>query len=119
MATAGWKSVTPRTTTRRSCAATYGLVRREWTLELPSPPNGPTFSADFDGDGKGEFLIGGFCIGTNDQGKGELRWQAPYSMGWGAIADFDGDGVGEIACQASGSVVILRAKPSQAAATGR
>jgi hypothetical protein len=95
--------------------------KEEWTVELPFAPNGPTFSADFDGDGKGEFLIAGFCIGTNSTGKGELRWQAPHSMGWGAIADFDGDGEGEIACQAAGSVVILRAeKPSsQTAATGR
>jgi hypothetical protein len=95
--------------------------KEEWTLELPSAPNSPTFSADFDGDGKGEFLIGNFCIGTNNKAEGELRWQAPHGMGWGAIADFDGDGTGEIACQAAGSVVILRAeKPSsQAAATGR
>jgi hypothetical protein len=85
---------------------------------LPSPPNGPTFSADFDGDGKGEFLIAGFCIGTNDKGVGEMRWQAPYSMGWGAIADFDGDGEGEIACQAPGSVEILRAVTPSSKASG-
>jgi hypothetical protein len=80
----------------------------KWELPLPSPPNSPTYSADVDGDGKGEFLTAGFCIGTDEHGKGELRWQAPVAMGWGAIADFDGDGQGEIACQAPGRAVILR-----------
>jgi hypothetical protein len=80
----------------------------EWELELPSAANGPTYSADVDGDGKGEFLTSAFCIGTNHSGAGELRWQAPAAMGWGAIADFDGDGLGEIACPGPGGVVILR-----------
>jgi hypothetical protein len=84
--------------------------KQEWTLELPAAPNGPTFSADVDGDGKGEFLTAQFCVGTNDKGRGELRWQAPCGIGQGLIADFDGDGQGEIACQTPGSVVILRGR---------
>lgn len=79
----------------------------EWELELPSPSNSPTYSADVDGDGKGEFLTASFCIGTNERGQGELRWQAPAATGWGAIADFDGDGLGEIVCQTPGQIVIL------------
>ena len=86
----------------------------EWELQLPSPPNSPTYSADVDGDGKGEFLTSCFCIGTNERGEGELRWQAPVAMGWGAIADFDGDGKGEIACPSAGGVLILRSTQSAA-----
>jgi hypothetical protein len=79
----------------------------EWEVELPGPPNSPIYSADVDGDGKGEFLAGNYCIGTNEQGVGELRWQAPVPIGWCAIADFDGDGQGEIACPTAGRAVIL------------
>lgn len=79
--------------------------------------NGPTYSADVDGDGKGEFLTAGFCIGTNERGEGELCWQAPAAMGWGAIADFDGNGQGEIACQGPGGIVILRSAQPAAEST--
>jgi hypothetical protein len=82
--------------------------KEEWKLQLPYAPNGPIISADIDGDGKGEFLTAQFCIGTNDNGQGELRWRAPCSIGRGVIADFDGDGQGEIACQTMGSATILR-----------
>lgn len=88
----------------------------EWELELPLPSNSPTYAADVDGDGKGEFLTSAFCIGTNAQGQGELRWHAPSAMGWGAIADFDGDGFGEIVCQTPGRVVILHGSGGAAAA---
>ena len=81
----------------------------EWELELPAPPNSPALSADVDGDGRGDFLIGGYCIGTDATGKGVLKWGAPHAIGWGLIADFDGDGRGEIACQVPGRVVVLRA----------
>jgi len=81
----------------------------EWTLELPDAPNSPTITADVDGDGKGEFLCGSFCIGTDDAGRGELRWRSPVPLGWPIIADFDGDGQGEIAVAQGGSIMILRA----------
>ena len=61
----------------------------EWTVTLPSPPNATTITADFDGDGRGEFFCGRFCIGTNDQGVGELRWVSPIYFSWPVIADFD------------------------------
>jgi outer membrane protein assembly factor BamB len=92
----------------------------EWELDLPSAPNAPCLSADVDGDGRGEFLIGGFCIGVDENGQGALRWQSPLWMGWAVIADFDGDGVGEIACAQSGGVAILKgssSKPSGDSAT--
>jgi len=79
----------------------------EWELELPYPPNSPCLTADVDGDGKGEFLIGNFCIGVDEHGKGQLRWQSPVGMGWAVIADFDGDGDGEIACARGGGIAVL------------
>ena len=80
----------------------------KWQLELPGPPNSPVLCADVDGDGKGEFLVGPYCIGTDAEGRGELRWVAPVSLGWGVIADFDGDGKGEIACAGQGAIYILK-----------
>jgi len=82
----------------------------KWELELPSS-SGPIITADVDGDGQGEFLIGGCCVGENGSGRGELRWQTAHAFG--LIADFDGDGRGEIACPESGRVVILRATDTQ------
>jgi hypothetical protein len=81
----------------------------EWKLVLPHAPNSPTITADVDGDGKGEFLCGSYCIGTDDTGRGELRWQAPVALGWPVIADFDGNGLGEIAVARPGNIVILKA----------
>jgi len=80
----------------------------KWQIELPDNPVGPVITADVDGDGKGEFLIGRYCIGTDDDGMGEIRWESPVSLGWAIIADFDGDGVGEIACPAPGRIVLLK-----------
>jgi len=80
----------------------------EWKLALPTAPNSPTITADVDGDGKGEFLCGRFCIGTDDAGLGALRWQSPVPLGWAIIADFDGDGRGEIAAPQPGKIVILK-----------
>ena len=82
----------------------------EWTLELPAPPNGTTIAADFDGDGRGEYFCGSYCIGVNEQGQGELRWQAPVSFYWPIVADFDGDGRGEIAGGTPGKIVVLKAR---------
>jgi len=79
----------------------------EWELELPSAPNSLTITADVDGDGKGEFLTGSFCIGTNDAGQGELRWKSPVSLSGAIIADLDGDGDGEIVCSRPGKIVVL------------
>lgn len=80
----------------------------KWELQLPSAPNSPVLCADVDGDGKGEFLVGPYCIGTDSSGQGEIRWRAPVNMGWAAIADFDGDGKGEIACAGQGAIYILK-----------
>jgi hypothetical protein len=80
----------------------------KWTLELPEPPNAPVVTCDVDGDGKGEFLTGRYCIGTDDRGVGEVRWTAPISLGWAIVADFDGDGKGEIAAPGKGRITILK-----------
>jgi outer membrane protein assembly factor BamB len=84
--------------------------RVEWKLELPIALGDPVMTADVDGDGRGEFLAGRYCIGVNPAGEGTIRWTAPVSLDWAIIADFDGDGQGEIACPASGVVRILRAR---------
>ncbi|MBD3291660.1 MAG: hypothetical protein GF393_01945 [Armatimonadia bacterium] len=81
----------------------------QWELELPFPVAGPVLCADADGDGKGEFLVGPLCIGTDDSGAGEIRWQAPLWLGWAVIADFDGDGRGEIATASGGRITVLKA----------
>jgi len=83
----------------------------EWELELPSAPNSTTITADMDGDEKGEFLCGVYCIGTDGAGQGEVRWTSPATMRWAAIADFDGDGDGEIACTGGGEIVVLNDRP--------
>jgi hypothetical protein len=67
--------------------------------------------ADVDGDGKGEFLVDTWCIGTDSNGEGEIRWTSPVPLGWAIIADFDGDGVGEIACPNQGQITLLKASP--------
>jgi hypothetical protein len=81
----------------------------KWNLELPSPPRGPVLTADVDGDGKGEFLVDRWCIGTDADGRGQIRWTSPVSLGWAVIADFDGDGRGEIACSSQGLIAVLKA----------
>ena len=99
--------------------------RIKWQLELPEPPNSPVLTADVDGDGKGEFLTGKYCIGTDERGQGQVRFQLPVRLTWPdvlayeylkcggtLIADFDGDGLGEIACTSNGRVVILKARRS-------
>lgn len=69
----------------------------KWRLKLDGKGYGPAVTADFDGDGKGEFLIGGYCLGTDDRGQGKIKWRANLpNGGWPAIADLDGDGLGEI-----------------------
>ena len=81
----------------------------KWSVELPSAPSGPVISADVDGDGKGEFLVDRWCIGTDASGHGEIRWTSPVPLGWAVIGDFDGDGLGEIACAHQGQISILKA----------
>lgn len=82
----------------------------KWELRLPTAPNAPVIAADVDGDGKGEFLVGRYCIGTDAAGQGQVRWESPVPLGWAVIADFDGDGQGEIACPAAGRICILKAR---------
>ena len=82
----------------------------KWTIDLPSLPSGPVLSADADGDGKGEFFVDRWCIGTDGSGQGEIRWTSPVAFGWAVIADFDGDGVGEIACANSGNITVLKGR---------
>ena len=82
----------------------------KWELRLPSVPNSPVIAADVDGDGKGEFLVGRYCIGTDAAGQGEIRWTSPVPLGWAIIADFDGDGRGEIACAGQGRIYILKGR---------
>jgi len=79
----------------------------EWEVTVPHPINSPVITADVDGDGKGEFLVDRFCIGTNEDGQGEIRFQLPQPLGYGLIADLDGDGTGEIACSHPGGITIL------------
>lgn len=83
----------------------------EWQLRLPTPVYGPVLTADVDGDGKGEFLAGSYCLGTNTAGAGELRWTSPVSLGWSILADFDGDGYGEIAVPVQGGIRVLKGNP--------
>ena len=69
----------------------------KWRLKLDGQGYGPAITADFDGDGKGEFLIGDYCIGTDEEGQGKIKWRTNLpNGGWPAIADLDGDGLGEI-----------------------
>jgi outer membrane protein assembly factor BamB len=81
----------------------------KWTLELPDHVSGPVITADVDGDGKGEFLVDRWCIGTDDSGNGVVKWESPVPLGWAIIADFDGDGIGEIACAGRGKLYVLKA----------
>jgi outer membrane protein assembly factor BamB len=80
----------------------------KWSVPLPAGGYGPVLVADADGDGKGEFLVSWYCLGTDEAGKGVVRWQSPVYLGWAVIADFDGDGAGEIACPAPGRVQVLK-----------
>lgn len=84
--------------------------KTKWTLDLPAPLSGPVITADVDGDGRGEFLVDRWCIGTDGDGQGEIRWTSPVPFGWAVMADFDGDGMGEIACSNSGRITILKAR---------
>lgn len=79
----------------------------EWTLPLPSAPNGATISADFDGDGRGEFYCSPYCIGTDKDQRGEIRWTSPVALSWPIVADFDGDGRGEIAGRSANEIIVL------------
>lgn len=85
----------------------------EWSVELPGAPNATTITADFDGDGQGEFFCGRYCLGVNEQGDGEIRWQSPVHFSWPVIADFDGDGQGELAGSVPGKLVVLKANEAQ------
>jgi len=80
-------------------AATLWTGKEEWRLKLDGAGYGPAISADVDGDGKGEFLIGDYCLGTNAQGKGEVRRRSGIlPTGWSIIADLDGDGLEKSSC---------------------
>jgi hypothetical protein len=81
-----------------------------WTVELPAAPSGPVLTADVDGDGRGEFLVDRWCIGTDAEGRGEIRWESPVPFGWAAVADVDGDGLGEILCANRGRITVLKGR---------
>ncbi len=91
------------------------VIRDLWTgeietsLELPEAPNAPTLSADIDGDGRGEFLTGNYCIGVDASGKTSLEWELPIPLGWGIIADVDGDGLGELLTHYRGTLYVMKA----------
>lgn len=92
----------------------FGMMKPDpragyWKIDLDYDVPLNVALVDVDGDSKGEYLCGKYCIGTNDEGQGEIRWRAPVPLGWPIIADFDGDGQGEIAAAVSGKVVILKA----------
>ncbi|MBA4107769.1 MAG: hypothetical protein C0485_18705 [Pirellula sp.] len=79
----------------------------EWRLELPFAPNSGSITADFNGDGRGDFLCGPFCIGVNEQRQGKLLWQSPIGLSRPIIADLNGDGSGELATSLAGRIVVL------------
>ncbi|MBI2297862.1 MAG: VCBS repeat-containing protein [Armatimonadetes bacterium] len=82
--------------------------RMKWELKLSYAPGTPVLVADADGDGKGEFITGPFCIGTDAAGQGVLKWTAPTAVSWASIADFDGDGQGEMTSGWRGKVYVLK-----------
>ena len=86
--------------------------RERWRTRLDGAGYGTPISADFDGDGKGEFLIGNVCLGADASGHGQVRWRSPAAAGWPAVADLDGDGQGEIILPSGeGLVRVLKAGP--------
>jgi hypothetical protein len=72
--------------------------REEWRLKLPGAGYGACITADLDGDGRGEFLIGDCCIGTGAGGRGILRWRLSGipAAALPLLADLDGDQLGEL-----------------------
>ena len=79
----------------------------EWRLELPYAPNSGSITADFNGDGRGDFLCGPFSIGVNENRQGKLLWQSPIGLSRPIVADFNGDGIGELATSLAGRIVVL------------
>jgi hypothetical protein len=92
------------------CCRDLWTGRDRWSLELPAAPAGPVLTADVDGDGKGEFLVDRWCLGTDAHGRGRILWESPVPFGWAAIADVDGDGLGEIVCPGQGCIRVLKAR---------
>jgi len=88
--------------------------REKWRLKLPGAGYGACISADFDGDGKGEFFIGDCCLGTDAEGRGQLRWRAGYGAPYPLVADLDRDGRGELILPGSdGRLRVLKARPRE------
>ncbi|NOX55985.1 MAG: VCBS repeat-containing protein [Planctomycetes bacterium] len=88
--------------------------QEEWRIKLPGAGYGACITADFDGDGRGEFLIGDCCIGTDAEGRGQLRWRASHWAPYPLVADLDGDGGGELILPGSdGRLRVLKARPRE------
>ena len=55
-------------------------------------------------------IVDRWCIGTDAEGRGEIRWDSPVPFGWAAVADVDGDGLGEILCANRGRITVLKGR---------
>ncbi len=72
-----------------------GRVR--WRLKLPGAGYGACITADFDGDGRGEFFLGDCCIDVDQRGKPRILWRTGrLASAMPLVADVDGDGTGEL-----------------------
>jgi outer membrane protein assembly factor BamB len=90
--------------------------RTRWTFDLGTHAAMPfnIVSADIDGDGRDEFLVGtptGDLFALNENGDGHLLWKMTFEYGIreAIVADVDGDGLAEIVVELEdGSIHILK-----------
>ena len=87
-----------------------------WTFDLGTRASQPfnVVSADLDGDGRDEFLIGtpkGDLFALDESGNGHVLWKLTFEYGIreAIIADVDGDGIAEVIVELDdGSIHILK-----------